>query len=140
METLRLTLSLTKGEAECAKIFSILLDHFSFGFNQLKWSIFLISRKYLVANRIASIVVDNATPSGQILLLFSGTGAGPLPTIFGHILVSPPLYWLPMAADPSGRATLPVPVPRGTAGITLWFHSIDAGSTLLSNGLTAVIG
>ena len=94
----------------------------------------------LVAGSIATLSITNATPVNNVLLAYSVTGGGPLPTIFGNVLLSPPVFLMPvLATDAAGDASLSVGVPPGLTGLPLWFHAYDIFTASLTNGVATTI-
>jgi len=95
----------------------------------------------LVAGGVVTIAVSNATSMGTVRHGYSLYGGGPVTTPYGDLLLSPPYTEFPaMVADANGDASLSVPVPAGTTGVSVWFHAIDLGSLTFTNGVAAVIG
>ncbi len=97
----------------------------------------------LVQGQAASFMVTGAVPGNGIFIVLSGTGAGPLPTRFGNLNLSPPLVFFPgLIADAQGRARANVVIPGGSAGIKLYSQAIELAlpATLkLTNSLVLTI-
>ncbi len=97
----------------------------------------------LVAGGTATFTVSNAAPGATVVIGWSITGAGPTPTRYGDVAMSPPIQQLPtLTADPQSVATTSLPVPPAAAGLTVYTQAvaIDAGGTgILSNPLVEVV-
>jgi hypothetical protein len=73
----------------------------------------------LIGGATATITASNATPSGNVLLGYSLTGAGPTTTPFGAVDMSPPITALPtLTADLAGVASLSIGIPGRATGST----------------------
>lgn len=93
-----------------------------------------------VAGQTASLTLSHCTPGGQALLAYSLVGAGPLPTPFGALGLSPPFFLLPtLPVSPGGAAQLLVPLPPAAQGLPVWLQALDVGGLALSNPLALVI-
>jgi hypothetical protein len=100
-----------------------------------------LSVSNLVAGQVVTISVDRATPGGRVRHGYSLRGGGPVSTVYGDLLLSPPYVELPfMTADAAGHASFAAPVPPGTSGRAVWLHAMDLGSLTFTNGVAATIG
>jgi hypothetical protein len=97
----------------------------------------------LIAGQQATITVSSATPGNNILVGWSLTGAGPTPTPYGDVMLSPQINQLgPIAADAMGNVVLPVNLPIAFSGVPVWAQALEitgAGSGWLSNPLAVTI-
>ena len=94
----------------------------------------------LAANGTATITASDLPPMGSAIVAFSGTGAGPIPTIWGNLLLAPPLFLLPtLQANATGVAKLNLKVPTGVTGVKVWFHALELSNSKLTNGLAETI-
>ena len=94
-----------------------------------------------LAGQLATLTLENCTPGGSLLLAYSLSGPGPLPTPFGALGLSPPLALLPaLSANSGGGAQLSVPLPAAAQGLALWIQALDVAAPVLSNPLALVIG
>lgn len=94
----------------------------------------------LVGGGIATLSVSNATASGNVLLAYSLTGAGPTATPFGPVDMSPPISQLPtLTADAFGNASLSTGIPGRATGFTLYTQGVDLTSGSLTNSLAEAI-
>jgi len=94
----------------------------------------------LVSGATATITVSSATPLDFALVGYSVTGAGPTPTIFGNVLLSPPVFILPLLpTDAAGNASLNAGVPPGLTGLPIWFQGYDIFSGALTAGVATTI-
>ncbi len=101
----------------------------------------ILSVTNLVAGQVAAVSVAQATSGGTVLVGYSVRGGGPVSTVYGDMMLTPPYTQLPtMIADPAGVASLSAPVPPGTTGVQVWLHALDLGSATLSNALSMAIG
>ena len=88
----------------------------------------------LVSGAHVTFEVSACTPSGQVFVASSLTGPGPLQTVFGPVSLSAPIMLFPEhVANASGEVSLPLRVPAGMAGLTVWLQAVDVGKALLSN-------
>ncbi|MGH2651578.1 MAG: hypothetical protein ACRDHK_10250, partial [Actinomycetota bacterium] len=68
----------------------------------------------LASGQTATFTVSGATPGNQIQIGVSWDGAGPVPTPFGNVNLTPPIYILAdLVADATGQATFSQPIPPG---------------------------
>jgi hypothetical protein len=94
----------------------------------------------LLAGWPAVLEVSNVDPGDQIFIGYSVSGGGPTNTAWGSADLSPPIRnFPPIIADQSGVATFSGTPPSSAQGVTVWFHSLDLTSGLLSNSLSQVI-
>lgn len=94
----------------------------------------------LVGGGTATLTVTNATAGGGVLLAYSLTGAGPTPTPFGLVDMSPPITQLPtLTADGVGTASLTTSVPGRASGFTVYSQGADLTSGTLTNSLAEVV-
>jgi hypothetical protein len=99
-----------------------------------------LSLTNLVGGQVATIGFWNMTPSGMVLIGYSLTGAGPTPTPFGMVDMSPPISQLPLlTADAAGVGSLSTGVPARASGFTLYMQGADLSSGGLTNSLAEVI-
>ncbi len=94
----------------------------------------------LVAGQVVDILLTNCTPGGVAILGYSLRGGGPISTIFGDVLLSPPYSTFSLTPDATGRAVMNANVPANTAGVSVWFHAGDLTLGALTNPLALVIG
>ena len=96
----------------------------------------------LVQGKMARISVTAATPGNSVLMVFSLTGAGPLPFPWGNVNLSPPIFFFPvLTADVNGNAGSIVPVPPGSAGFKIYNQAVEFGLTTfnITNSLAMTI-
>jgi hypothetical protein len=94
----------------------------------------------LVGGGTATLTVDNATPSGGVLIGYSLTGAGPTNTPFGPVDMSAPITSLPtLTANGTGTASMSTGVPARASGFTVYTQAADLGTGVLSNSLAELI-
>jgi len=94
----------------------------------------------LVGGGIATISVSGATAGGGVLVGYSLTGAGPTPTPFGLVDMSPPINQLPtLTADAAGDAGMTTSVPARATGFTVYMQAADLTSSALTNSLAEVV-
>ena len=94
----------------------------------------------LIGGQSAQIDIVNCTPAGQVNLVWSLAGGGPLNTPFGIGYVSQPIHIMPFAADALGEVHVSQAVPPAGTGHSIWFHGVDLGSGVMLNPLATVIG
>lgn len=89
----------------------------------------------------ATTVVDffGCTPNQTVAFAWSFAGAGPIPTAYGDILISPPYGLSFLPADGFGQLSLVRAVPSGLSGSSMWFHGVDLGSGQLLNAVAATV-
>lgn len=91
----------------------------------------------LVAGQSSAISVTGATPGNTVLIGYSLSGAGPIPVPYGTLSLSPPITQLPpRVADGSGTVNIPVSIPPGLAGTTVFLHAAEilgGGGGVLTN-------
>jgi len=97
----------------------------------------------LVAGQTASLEVQNMTPGSNVIFAYSVSGPGPTPTPFGPVAMSMPINQMPpMAIGGSGALALPVNVPAGIAGVTIYTQAAElfaGGGGLLTNALAPTV-
>ncbi len=93
----------------------------------------------LVSGGTVSIQIFFGTPNGQAYLAYSLTGGGPMPTIFGDAMLTPPVSVIPLSLNSQGQTTLNQAVPVGLAGMPVWFHAVDVSRGMFSNPLALQI-
>jgi len=94
----------------------------------------------LAGGSTATLSVAGATPAGGVLIGYSLAGAGPTPTPFGLVDMSPPINQLPtLTADANGDAAISTGVPGQATGFTVYMQSADLASGVLSNSLAEVV-
>jgi len=96
----------------------------------------------LVAGQSGSISITGVDSGGRVFLRSSLAGAGPIPTAFGDLELSPPVIRAAVVnADPSGEYVFSQTVPFGLFGRTLYFHTLAEvqGALTLSNPSEATV-
>ena len=97
----------------------------------------------LISGSQASFDISAAVPGDSVILAYSLTGAGPLPSPFGTVALTPPLTLLALGqADTNGDFSASVPVPPGITGLNLWVQALELaglGAGDVSNPLAEVI-
>jgi len=94
----------------------------------------------LVGGGTATLTVSGATAGGGVLIGYSLTGAGPTPTPFGMVDMSPPITQLPtLTADGAGVASMTTSVPGRASGFTVYTQAADLSSSALTNSLAEVV-
>ena len=88
----------------------------------------------------AQIDITNCSALGQVNLVWSVTGGGPINTPFGLGFVSQPITIIPQTADQNGEVHFTQSVPPFASGMNIWFHGVDIGSGTMLNPLALVIG
>ncbi len=87
----------------------------------------------LMQGQMATFSVTRATPGNWVLIVLSLTGAGPLPTNWGNVNLSPPCLLFPvLIADANGNAGSSVPVPPGWAGVKVYSQAVEFGLPILT--------
>jgi hypothetical protein len=72
--------------------------------------------------------IAGAEPNALVLLGLSITGGGVLPSPFGPVLLSPPIFLEgPMIVDPNGNASLGATYPVSAIGVQLFAHPVQLG-------------
>jgi hypothetical protein len=100
----------------------------------------VLSTSGLVGGATATISVAGATAGGSVLIGYSLTGAGPTPTPFGMVDMSPPISQLPtLTANASGDASMSTGVPGRASGFTVYMQAADLASGTLTNSLAEVV-
>ncbi|KAA3608752.1 MAG: hypothetical protein DWQ01_11630 [Planctomycetota bacterium] len=98
-----------------------------------------------IAGNVATLTAGCVTPAANIAFVYSITGTGPTTVPAGPcglttFDLSPPLNLLGVApADPTGVATLAVPIPPGTTGIPVFLQSLDLATCTTTHNLIAVV-
>jgi hypothetical protein len=97
----------------------------------------------LAAGQTATFTVSGAAPGNPIPIGVSFVGAGPIPTPYGNLNLTPPILLLAaLVAGPTGQATLSLPLPPGVQGAVVYTQATEIntdGSLDLSNSLTRTI-
>jgi len=94
----------------------------------------------LVAGSVANLRLENATPSGDVLIGVSLAGPGPTQTIYGQVEMSLPITQLPVVqADAAGVAQLDVRIKPFMQGRTIYTQAIDLSAGQLSNALVETV-
>jgi len=94
----------------------------------------------LIAGGTATLNFSNCTPSGTVRSAYSLAGGGPISTVYGTAYLTPPFTFLSDAfCDPAGEGVLFVGIPSGASGVSVWFQSLDVGTSTLTNGVAAVV-
>ena len=96
----------------------------------------------LVAGASTTLKVTECEPGSQVIMAWSVAGAGPTPTPYGPVDMSPPINPLPaLTADPNGTASMTTLVPAGTTGITVYSQAaaLSGPDADLSNSLARVV-
>lgn len=88
-----------------------------------------------------TITTSAVTPGGNVVTGYSMNGRGPVNTVFGPALLTPPINQLPpKAANAAGVATLNLPVPANVpVGTQVWLQSVDLSAGILSNGVRVTV-
>jgi hypothetical protein len=80
----------------------------------------------LRSNRTATFSVEGAQPGNLTAIYVSLQGGGPLPAPFGLVHLSWPIELLSAQfADPQGRSSIAVPIPRGLPGLPVWSQALE---------------
>lgn len=92
-------------------------------------------------NGSPTLLVTEAASNSGVAIAYSVTGAGPIPSPFGNILLTDPISLLGIfTSDIAGRIELPMGViPVGLQGLTFSVQSFDGTTNLLSNGFTMAV-
>ncbi len=94
----------------------------------------------LVAGSTASFDIVGLVSGSAVVLGLSLSGEGPIPTFFGDVLLSPPLFLLPtIVAGASGAVSLAVPIPNDIARVPVWTHGIEFQPSLTVRLTNAVV-
>ena len=97
----------------------------------------------LVSGQTASLEVQNMIPGSNVVFAYSITGSGPTPTPFGNASMSMPITQMPpMPIGSSGAFALPVNVPTGIAGLTIYTQAAElyaGGGGQLTNALAPTV-
>lgn len=103
----------------------------------------VLSVTNFTAGQSGSIDVDGCNPGGTVMLGYSLAGNGPIDIQFGTLSLSPPFNQLPaLSANGAGHATMPVNLPGGLSGTTVYLHGAElfgGGEGLMTNPLTVVL-
>jgi len=95
------------------------------------------------AGATSTFRVAGLAPTSSAGFAFSLAGEGPIPTAFGTLALTPPIYTLGVAAsDAGGEAILLAPLPATVAGATVYAQAIeiDAGGGLaLTHGQALMV-
>ncbi len=86
----------------------------------------------------ATWLITDATPNGIVGLYYSVTGASPIPTAFGTLYLTPPIYELGvLPTDANGRAEASLPnVSPALTGLVLHNQAFDGPTQQLGNPFT----
>ncbi|PCJ53404.1 MAG: hypothetical protein COA70_08890 [Planctomycetota bacterium] len=80
-----------------------------------------------------TITVTHVDPGGRIFLRSSLAGAGPIPTGFGALELSPPIIRAPLVhADAAGEYSFSGIMPLGLFGRTIYFHALAESMGVLT--------
>jgi len=94
----------------------------------------------LTGGMMGTLEVTNATPGGIVVMGASMAGGGPTSTVYGDVMLSPPIHVRWNTADAAGTATWSHQVYPHLTGKTLYFHAVDDTTGDLSNPLMEVVG
>jgi len=85
----------------------------------------------LIGGGTASFVVGNGTPSTMqyVLLSLQGLGSVPIPSFGITLNLESPILILFGSSDGAGTYSVPVQVPAGAVGRTLWFQAAELNRT-----------
>lgn len=91
----------------------------------------------------ATLALSGGTPGALALFALSLGGAGPVPTPFGSILLTPPIAVLPLqSVGGSGSASFNLSIPLGAMGAAVFLHAgelLPAGMVRLGNARALVV-
>ena len=97
----------------------------------------------LASGQTATFTVNGAAPGNEVQIGVSFDGAGPVPTPFGNVNLTPPIHVLAsLVAGPTGQATYSLPIPPGAQGGVFYTQAaeINTDGTLdLSNSMVRTI-
>lgn len=97
----------------------------------------------LAGGATSTFTVVGVAPGGAAIIGVSFGGGGPLPTTFGDVLLTQPLFALPiLLGGGSGSASLPVAIPAAGSGLRLWAHSVElppGGAVNFTNAISALV-
>jgi len=97
----------------------------------------------LVAGQSATISVTGANPGNTVIIAYSVAGSGPFAMVYGSLALSPPFNQLPpQTADGAGAVNIPVSIPPGLAGTTVFLHAAEilgGGSGILTNPVSVTL-
>lgn len=97
----------------------------------------------LTAASTATFRVEGVTPGNLVVVAVSLAGAGPIPTPWGNVNLSQPIFPIGIVvAGPTGAVIVPLPVPGGAQGI--FVHSqaaefLQGGGVNLSNSIVRAV-
>jgi len=94
----------------------------------------------LIGGQTATLEVTNATADGIVAVGISATGAGPTPSVYGDVMLSPPIHTAQRRADAAGAASFSHLAYPHLVGKTLYFQAVDHTTAALSNALAEVVG
>ena len=97
----------------------------------------------LVSGMVTTLSISQAQPNGAIIFAYSLAGPGPTPTPFGDAAMSAPISQMPpFASNAQGELDLPVLLPNGTSGLSIWTQAAElytGGGGILSNPLALTV-
>ncbi|HET6201181.1 MAG TPA: hypothetical protein VFI25_00100 [Planctomycetota bacterium] len=97
----------------------------------------------LAAGQTATFTVSGAAPGNPIQIGVSFDGAGPLPTPFGNVNLTPPIFVVAyLVAGPTGQATFSQSIPLGALGAQIYTQAVELntdGTLDLSNSMVRTI-
>jgi hypothetical protein len=104
----------------------------------------ILSVSGLAAGGTATLIVNNATPGGAIIMGYSLIGPGPTTVAAGSCssitaLLTQPKVIASGSADASGHYSYSSNVPSSASGVPIWFHAADLTSCQTTNGLAEII-
>ena len=79
----------------------------------------------VVGGQLANLSITGATPGGAVVLGVSLSGQGPMPSPWGPLELSGPIFLLTLPMDAAGQLSLPVGIPAALTGLPLWIQGID---------------
>ncbi len=94
----------------------------------------------IVGGQVGTVEVTGATPGGMVIMGTSFAGGGPTSTIYGTVMLSPPIHTRSVVADGAGMATTSRKVYAHLSGKTLYFQAVDDTTGNLTNALSVVVG
>lgn len=90
-------------------------------------------------NQKATLQIAGLVPDGTVLLAVSPYGGGPVSTVWGDLMVTPPYKTFPLPVDAQGVAEMDVYVKGWRSGDTYWLHAFDQASNSFSNPLSVTV-
>lgn len=92
------------------------------------------------AGATATISISEAPGVTPVVIAASFTGAGPVPSPWGQLLISPPYALFPMIlTDAMGNAQIQAAIPAGTSKAQFWLQALDGVRQQLTNGYAGVV-